>query len=315
MVSPWFMRERPAALAMAYNGANVGGIVFSPLWAAAIDALGFPLAALVISFVMVVAVWLLADVVLSRSPEKGGVDGGEVDASSSRACVMPAKHLPAKHLPAKHLPAKPLPTKPLPGRLLWRNRKFLTLAAGMALGLFAQIGVTAHLFSLLSPAIGAREAGLAMALVTVMAIAGRTLLGWTMPARADRRLVASASYAVQIAGSVAFIVAAGTGLPWLLLGVVLFGLGFGNGTFLPPLIAQAEFAGDDVARVVALIVAIAQGAYAFAPAAFGLLRDVTGSAAGSAPLLFVAAAALQGLAMAAFLAGANVRDSAPPHWR
>jgi len=30
IVSPWFARTRPAALAMAYNGASVGGIVFSP---------------------------------------------------------------------------------------------------------------------------------------------------------------------------------------------------------------------------------------------------------------------------------------------
>ncbi|MBV9564537.1 MAG: hypothetical protein JOY90_29450 [Bradyrhizobium sp.] len=89
--------------------------------------------------------------------------------------------------------------------------------------------------------------------------------------RADRRLVASGSYAIQIAGSIAFIVAGGTGLPWLLLGVVLFGLG--NGTFLPPLIVQAGFEGEDVGRVVTFIVAIAQGAYAFAPAR---VRSVAG---------------------------------------
>ena len=32
---------------MAYNGGSVGGIVFSPLWVAAIAGLGFPLAAVV----------------------------------------------------------------------------------------------------------------------------------------------------------------------------------------------------------------------------------------------------------------------------
>ena len=34
MVSPWFAAKRPAALSMAFNGASVGGIVFSPLWVA-----------------------------------------------------------------------------------------------------------------------------------------------------------------------------------------------------------------------------------------------------------------------------------------
>jgi hypothetical protein len=45
IVSPWFMRTRPAALSMAYNGASIGGVVFSPLWVAGIDLLGFVRAA------------------------------------------------------------------------------------------------------------------------------------------------------------------------------------------------------------------------------------------------------------------------------
>ena len=42
IVSPWFHRTRPAALAMAYNGGSIGGVIFSPLWVAAIGVLGFP---------------------------------------------------------------------------------------------------------------------------------------------------------------------------------------------------------------------------------------------------------------------------------
>jgi hypothetical protein len=53
--------------------------------------------------------------------------------------------------------------------------------------------------------------------------------------------VACASYAVQIAGSIAFIAATGTSALLLLLGAVLFGAGIGNATSLPPLIAQVEF--------------------------------------------------------------------------
>jgi hypothetical protein len=96
-------------------------------------------------------------------------------------------------------------------------------------------------------------------------------------------------------------------VPLLLTGVILFGVGIGNATSLPPLIAQVEFVPDDVTRVVALIVAIAQGAYAFAPATFGLLREITPPAseasASAAPYLFAAALLLQSLAIAAFLAG------------
>jgi hypothetical protein len=176
----------------------------------------------------------------------------------------------------------------------------VTLAAGMALGLFAQIGLIAHLFSLLVPSLGAQQAGFATGLATACAIGGRTLVGRLMPLGADRRLFVCASYVVQIVGVLAFLAAAGENVPLLLLGVVLFGAGIGNGTSLPPLIAQIEFVKDDVPRVVALIVAIAQAGYAFAPATFALLRDADEAAA---PLFFAAAALVQTLAVLAFLAG------------
>jgi MFS family permease len=289
LVSPWFARSRPAALGMAYNGGSMGGIVFSPLWVAAIAALGFSAAAAVVAVVVAVVMWVLADRVFSRSPEQLGavVDG---DASAASPLPIPVRE-----------------AKPLPGALLWRDRVFLTLAAAMALGLFAQIGLVAHLFSLLSPALGAQQAGLAMGLVTAMAMVSRLLIGWLMPPGADRRAIACACYALQAAGSAAFILAAGKSIPWLLAGVVLFGSGFGAATSMPPLVAQIEFAKEEVTRVVALIVGISQGAYAFAPALFGLIRELAPPAAdaapGASPWLFAAAALAQGLAICAFLAG------------
>ena len=93
----------------------------------------------------------------------------------------------------------------------------------------------------------------------------------------------------------------------------IFRVGIGNATSLPPLIAQAEFAKEDVSRVVSLNVAISQGTYAFAPAAFGLIREFApqaGVIAAAAPYLFIAAALIQVMAVAAFLAGRR-RPPAP----
>jgi hypothetical protein len=193
----------------------------------------------------------------------------------------------------------------LPDRLLVRDRRFLTLAAGMALGLFAQIGLVAHLFSLLVPSLGAPIAGIAMGGATAAAILGRTFVGWMMPGDADRRVFACANYAVQATGSIVLLSAGGTSVSLLILGVVLFGLGIGNTTSMPPLIAQVEFVKEDVGRVVPLIVAITQGGYAFAPMVFGLMRDVfpVAGMAGAAPYMFAVAAGIQGLGIGALLAG------------
>ncbi|EDP61492.1 hypothetical protein BAL199_22217 [alpha proteobacterium BAL199] len=299
IISPWFVRARPAALASAYNGASIGGVVFSPLLVMAITEFGFPMAAGVFGAVMVVVICVLADSVFARSPQSMGQspDGDAADAPM-RSVTMPD-------------------ARPLAGRQLWGDRKFLTLAAGMALGLFAQAGLLAHLFSLLVPALGAQNAGLAMGLATASAIGGRTLVGWLMPVGADRRLVACVSYGVQIVGSLTLLAAAGTSVPLLLLGVVLFGAGIGNATSLPPLIAQVEFVKDDVARVVALVVAIGQATYAFAPVTFGLVRVAFVQDAeavdSAAPMVFAAAAAIQVLAVAVFLFGrARMADESVP---
>ena len=72
----------------------------------------------------------------------------------------------------------------------------------------------------------------------------------------------------------ALLIAAGGDVVLLLAAVAIFGFGIGNATTLPPLIAQQDFAEADVGRAVALIVASGQATYAFAPAAFGLLRAV-----------------------------------------
>jgi MFS family permease len=70
IITPWFVRTRPAALATAYNGASVGGVVFSPLWVAAIGLLGFPTAAAAVGIVMVITIWVLADLTLSKTPQQ-----------------------------------------------------------------------------------------------------------------------------------------------------------------------------------------------------------------------------------------------------
>jgi MFS family permease len=317
MVSPWFVAQRPRALSMAYNGASIGGVVFSPLWVALIAAYGFGAAALGVALVMFCVVASLALTVLKHSPQSLGQ---RPDGTAGSSRPPPPQAAPSDSVAA---PATSPATAPAPARVtrLWRDRAFVTLAIGMALGLFAQIGLITHLFSLLAPALGGQAAGFALGLATAAAIAGRTLVGAWMSPGADRRHIAVASYAVQMLGLLCFLaaivlMAASPAVPWaseltiglLWAGVCLFGFGIGNATSLPPLIAQAEFATEDVPRVVAQVVATAQAAYAFAPWVFGLVRDAwqTGSETDpSAWIIYLAVLCIQALSSACYWWGSK----------
>jgi hypothetical protein len=282
VVSPWFVRTRPVALGTAYNGASFAGLIFSPLWVMAIALMGFPAASAAIGVITIATVGVLAGKFFARTPEQMGLSPDGDAPGGPAASVTSAR------------------AKPLPGSLLWRDFAFITLATGSALSLFAQIGLITHLYSLLVPALGKEWAGLVMGIGTGAGMGGRMIVGWAMPAGADRRLVACMSYAVQIVGTLTLIAAAGTNIPLLLIGVLLFGVGIGNVTSMPPLIAQVEFVKGDVPRVVALVVAIGQATYAFAPAAFGFIRELS---AGEGAYVFATAAIVYALAIGALLVG------------
>ena len=121
----------------------------------------------------------------------------------------------------------------MPRRTLLRQRGFATLSIAFALGMFAQIGLFAHLLARLEPDFGSAIAAFAISLVALCAVLGRTLLGWLLGEH-DRRLAAAANFLIQAAGSI--LLALGDGMVPLAIGCVLFGLGVGNLNSLPPLL-------------------------------------------------------------------------------
>ncbi|HSB24373.1 MAG TPA: MFS transporter, partial [Burkholderiaceae bacterium] len=107
-IAPWFVHARPAALATAYNGASIGGVLFSPLWVALIGAWGFGPAALVIGLTTIVVTGGLSRRVFAQTPQSLGQrpDGDDTPPAATAAAPAAAA---------------------LPGRLLWRDRCFRTL--------------------------------------------------------------------------------------------------------------------------------------------------------------------------------------------
>jgi hypothetical protein len=103
---------------------------------------------------------------------------------------------------------------------LLSNGQFTTLAIAFALGMFAQVGVVAHLIARLTPLVGAVDAAIAISLTTGSAVVGRLLLGLLL-GRADRRLITAANFAMQAFG-VALLAVGSTTLV-LAPGCILFG--------------------------------------------------------------------------------------------
>jgi hypothetical protein len=251
-VAPWFDRRRPAALAMAYNGASFGGVVFTPVWALLIGAFGFAQASLAIAAAAVLVTWPLAGRYFGPTPAGLG-----------------------QHPDGATGPAAPRPGRP-PAGPLWRQPPFRSLSLAFAFGLTAQMGLLTTLFSILAPSLGGQGAGLVMSLATICAVIGRTVVGTLLPPGMDRRRAGVLNFLLQAAGCATLALAAGASPGLLVLGSVLFGLGIGNLLSLPPLIAQAEWPALEVAAVIALVTAVNQAMYAFGPAVFGAALDVWG---------------------------------------
>lgn len=244
ILSQHFTKDRPKALSLAYNGASIAGLLLVPLWVALIAWLGLPGAS-----------WLMAGAAL--------------------LIVLP---LSLRYFgpPAGQLSAPPAPSNQA-GNVM-RQPRFWLLSAPFALGLFAQVGVLTHLLVYMGPLVGTALATSSVTALTLCAIAGRTLFarfftGFNLAS------VAAVTLTVQAIGF-ALLAWGGAGQPQaglLLAGAALFGLGFGNLTSLPPMVAQRWFPTPQVGTVVARVTGINQALYAFAPATFGLMRDSTGS--------------------------------------
>jgi MFS family permease len=287
MVSPWFERRRAIALSYALNGASAAGVLFTPLWVLLIDKAGFVVAVAAVGVAMTATIWPLAERFLGPTPETKGVapDG---EASSRSVQARQPQH------------------QARPFRALFRDRRFTTLSTGFALGFFAQIGLVTHLLERLAPVFGGAGAATAVGAAALCAVPGRLLLG-SLLGRADRRLAAAGNFAMQACG--VGLLALMSSTPTLLIGCALFGLGIGNLVLLPPIIAQAEFEPADIPRVVALVTAINQAVFAFAPFAFGVFYDLTGGYA----VPFCAAAVFELTAGAIVLVGREGKCAPTSH--
>jgi MFS family permease len=254
IVAPWFERRRGFAMSLALNGASAGGLVMAPLLVFLIDRFGFAMA-LRLAAVLMLAVLLPLLGLVAREKRPG-----EYDKEDSLAA--------ANVTPLAEQAAPPWDT-----RKVLRDPNFITISMPFALGLTAQVGFLTHQVAFLTPMTGTLTAAWIVSLTSFAAILGRLGTGLFVD-RVDRRLVSCLNFLLQ-AGAMGILMT--TSAPALIIGCVLFGLGLGNLVSLPALIVQQEFPNRDFARIVSMVVAINQFAFAFGPALLGRLQRPDGA--------------------------------------
>jgi MFS family permease len=245
----WFDRRRGLAISLALNGASLGGVVGVPALVFAIGAVGFASA-------VVMAAALMAGVLLP-------------------VIMLGTGHPPHRAAAALQLRAPadaPLSAPQIRARAL-RSLPFWTVTLPFALVLLAQVGFIVHQISFMEPLIGRDRAGLAVALMTAMAVAGRVAVGMMID-RLDQRMVAAVLFASQ-ALALGVMVNVPTELV-LFTASAVFGFTVGNAITLPAVIVHHEFDAHEFGVVVSLTSAISSVISACGSALVGLLHDLSG---------------------------------------
>jgi predicted MFS family arabinose efflux permease len=251
LVTRWFSRRRSVALSVATTGLSVGGVVVTPVVAAAVERYGLPAVAPFLALAFLVGVVPVTALLLHPSPQALGLqpDGD---------------------------PAPPGPPVSVGGASAadaLRTRFFAAVTGAHLLAMAAQVGGMTHLYNLVAER---RDAALAATLVSVLAgcsLVGR-LVGGVVAASVSMRAFALALMALQ--GAALALLAAAQATPALVVATALFGVTVGNLLMLHPLLLAERFGVRDYPGIYSRSQLVATAGIAAGPAVAGALHDGLG---------------------------------------
>jgi MFS family permease len=248
VVGAWFVRRRGLAISLAFLGASSGGVIVTPLLVVLVSHLGFQTAMLAASAVLLIFL-VPATLAWIGPPPNSGPAAATANQSS------------------------PAPASSISRGEVVRRPAFWTITIPFALGIVAQVGFIVHQIAILEPKIGAVRAGLAVSVMTSMAIVGRLSLS-VVADRLDPRLAATISLLSQAAA--VSTVRLTDDVQFVLLASAVFGFSIGNLITLPPLIIHREFDARNFTVVMGLFTSISGTVGAFGPGLIGLIRGWRG---------------------------------------
>ena len=253
VLARWFVKKRTIALATAFTGLSLGGIVMTPPSVWLISHLGIGGAGPWLGGVFLVGIVVPSLLLVRSRPEDHGqVPDGMADLAGTQAAT---------------------PEISVPFAIAVRSRFFICLSLGYVLVMTAQVGGISHLYRLVDGRLDAPTAALAVAILAGTSIAGRLLAGLLLP-RLRMRPATVAIVAVQSLGLLLLAFAMGH---WPLLGfAALFGATIGNIGMLQPLLVAEAFGVRSYARIYAMSQLLTTFGAAAGPTLFGYLYDHTG---------------------------------------
>jgi MFS family permease len=276
VVAVWFERRRSAALTLLTFVAGFASVIFIPLAAYLVEALGWRDALRVLAAVQLLVTVPIHAFVLRRRPEDVGqrVDGVDAEAgpfTAPRASVTPAAAFASSEF----------------------ARLTFAFAASMAVVLALGVHVVPML---LRRGLDPLDAAAAAAAVGIMALPGRlvfTPLGAIWP----RGRVTASIFVLQALGVTTLLLVPGPAGVWGF--VALYGAGFGAITPARAALVAETFGPAHYGTIAGRMTVYGTAARALAPLAVGLTVTVTGrddvALIGLAMLALLAAAAVAGV--------------------
>jgi MFS family permease len=282
LVTRWFVRRRALALTIATTGLSVGGIVITPLSAAAIERSGLEAVGPWLALGWTAGILLVTWAAIRPSPQAMGLepDGDPPPVGGAAPATGTA-----------------------PGTA-YRTRTFQLLTAGVTLMMLTQIGALAHLYPIGLERADAATGALAVTVVAVSSIVGRFIGVWVL------RHLDALRFMIVLGGMQALamgLLAVDAGAAGVLLAVAVFGLAVGNLLVLIPVVIAETFGSAHYPSIYAMTQLVSTIGIAAGPILFGAMRQASGGYGPGA----LAAATVSLLAAAVLILAFRVRDPQP----
>lgn len=251
VVTRWFHAKRSVALSVASTGLSVGGIVITPAIKWQLDRNGLAATAPWLATIWLVGIVPTTLWMMRSDPERLGWRPDGVPTTSAAAA----------------------PIFSTPYATAVRTRFFVSVTAGYALILTAQVGGIQQLVKLVEERSSAAAATVATTVLAAMSVLAR-LVGGQAATRTSMAMLAVACAATQ--GCALIIIAFAGALPVLLFGIAVFGATVGNLLMLHPLMIGQHFGPADYARIFSRSQFVVFAGTAAGPYFLGTLHDLTG---------------------------------------